>query len=215
MTVTAFSSLEEFELDSTTHDGNGVYHQDEWSSGGRRGGENGSKMKSPTRCSPLYGDPSQAMQDKRFLQVLRRSAARALWVLSSGQPWPPSAIAEVSSSALLDRAATTRMINHYRLVSRFTGVCYHHRSVKQGEKIPVPGFGLASYVQLSCPLSARLFSRNSTSTFRFPQWLQSKPRCWPTGLCVYFISDCACQPRLSCIQNLVVNQTIRHVFANI
>ena len=64
---------------------------------------------------PPTGFPSVAVVDNRYLQVVGRKAERALCILSSDEPWPPKAIAEVetrpskgSSSSELGRANTIR-----------------------------------------------------------------------------------------------------------
>ena len=70
----------------------------------------------PLACwSPPTGVPSAAVVDNRCLQVVVRKAERALCILSSYEPWPPKAIAEIetrpskgSSSSELCRASTIR-----------------------------------------------------------------------------------------------------------
>lgn len=65
--------------------------------------------------SPPTGVPSAAVVDNRWLQVVGRKAERALCILSSDEPWPPKAIAEIetrpkkgSLSSELGRATTIR-----------------------------------------------------------------------------------------------------------
>ena len=65
--------------------------------------------------SPPSGLPSAAVVDNRWLHVVDRKAERDLCILSSDEPWPTKAIAEIetrpskgSSSSELGRATTIR-----------------------------------------------------------------------------------------------------------